>query len=83
MGHFPLAFLTEIFHICYQHVQKEDEQWAPQPNFWGVDINPLHAESNPICYLLALIVSHHILHDSGIRVNYICAKWAYSLNNER
>jgi len=39
MGHFPFAFLTEIFHICYQHVHKEDEQWAPQPNFWGVDIN--------------------------------------------
>jgi hypothetical protein len=31
-------------------------------------INPLNAESNPICHLLALLRSHHILHVSGVRV---------------
>jgi len=31
-------------------------------------INPLNAELNPICYLLALLGNHHILHDSRIRV---------------
>jgi len=31
-------------------------------------INPLNAELNPICHLLALIGSHHILHVSMIRV---------------
>ena len=31
-------------------------------------INPLNAELNPICHLLALVVAHHILHVSGIRV---------------
>jgi len=31
-------------------------------------INPLKAELNPICYLLALLV-HHFLHVSRIRVN--------------
>jgi hypothetical protein len=32
-------------------------------------INPLNAELNPICYLLALIGAYHILHISRIRVN--------------
>ena len=33
------------------------------------DINPLNAELNPICHLLALLGAHHILHISRIRVN--------------
>ena len=32
-------------------------------------INPLSAELNPICYLLALLGAHHFLHFSRIRVN--------------
>jgi len=32
--------------------------------------NPLNAELNPICHLLALLGAHHILHVSRIRVNY-------------
>jgi len=31
-------------------------------------INPLNAELNPICHLLALLGAHHILHVSRIRV---------------
>ena len=31
-------------------------------------INPLNAELNPICHLLALLGPHHILHVSRIRV---------------
>ena len=34
---------------------------------WRSAINPLNAELNPICYLLALL-AHHFLHDSRIRV---------------
>jgi hypothetical protein len=30
--------------------------------------NPLNAELNPICHLLALLRAHHILHVSRIRV---------------
>ena len=30
--------------------------------------DPLNAELNPICHLLALIGAHHILHVSRIRV---------------
>jgi hypothetical protein len=32
--------------------------------------NPLNAELNSICYLLALLGVHHILHISRIRVKY-------------
>jgi MFS superfamily sulfate permease-like transporter len=32
-------------------------------------INPLNAELNPICHLLALLGAHHIPHISRIRVN--------------
>jgi len=31
-------------------------------------LNPLNAELNPICHLLALLRAHHILHVSRIRV---------------
>jgi hypothetical protein len=33
------------------------------------DINPLNAELNPICNLLALLGAHHIFHVSGIKGN--------------
>ena len=33
-----------------------------------VFVNPLNAELNLICYLLALLGAHHFLHVSGIRV---------------
>jgi hypothetical protein len=32
-------------------------------------LNPINAELNPICRLLALLGAHHILHVSRIRVN--------------
>jgi transposase len=34
----------------------------------GLFLNPLNAELNPICYLLALLGAHHFLHVSRIRV---------------
>ena len=38
------------------------------PACQGQRINPLNAELNPICYLLALLGPHHFLHVSRIRV---------------
>jgi hypothetical protein len=35
---------------------------------WEDNINPLNAESNPICHLLALLGAHLILHVSRISV---------------
>ena len=34
-------------------------------------LNPLNAELNPICHLLALVGAHHILHVSRIRVKML------------
>jgi hypothetical protein len=33
------------------------------------NFNPLSAQLNPICHLLALLGAHHIFHVSKIRVN--------------
>ena len=33
-------------------------------------LNPLNAELNPICYLLALLGAHHFLHVSRIGLNH-------------
>ena len=35
----------------------------------ALSLNPLNAELNPICYLLALLGAHHFLHVSRIKVN--------------
>ena len=35
------------------------------------DFNPLNAELNSICHLLALLEAHHILHVSGVRVKEV------------
>jgi len=35
---------------------------------WKKKLNPLNAELNPICHLLALLGAHHIFHVSGLRV---------------
>jgi hypothetical protein len=42
--------------------------------------NPLNAELNPICHLLALLGAHHILHVSRIRVKHgksLILKWKW------
>ena len=39
---------------------------------YALRFNPLNAELNPICHLLALLGAHHILHVSRIRVNLYC-----------
>jgi len=39
-----------------------------KPNVSCYSFNPLNAELNPICYLLALLEAHYIFHVSRIRV---------------
>jgi hypothetical protein len=39
-----------------------------EAKLWRSSINPLNAELNPVCHLLALLGAHHIQHISGIRV---------------
>jgi hypothetical protein len=44
------------------------EELAMLQNRRHVTVNPLKAELNPICHLLALLRAHHILHVSRIRI---------------
>jgi len=37
----------------------------------GLKFNPLNAELNPICHLLALL-AHHIFHVNGLRAKDLC-----------
>ena len=58
---------------------------ARQPDSHSM-VNPLNAELNPICHLLALLGAHHIFHVSGLRVKQtrFCArkfqKYGVSIN---
>jgi hypothetical protein len=57
-----------------QRAAQSSQPWKTQTTFPAdrlsmMVINPLNAELNPICHLLALLGAHHILHVSRIRVN--------------
>ena len=52
------------FFLCFQTSAKLDQVI----NLSYYLVNPLNAELNPICYLLALLGAHHFLHVSRIRV---------------
>ena len=41
------------------------------------DVNPLNAELNPTCHLLALLGAHPVLHISRIKVNVLEKKHTY------
>jgi len=43
-------------------------------------VNPLNAELNPICHLLALLGVHHFLHISRIRVKSLTLRLTYLLH---
>ena len=55
---------------CSKHVQAYNTLIIKQDFFCIKLVNPLNAELNPICHLLALLGAHHIFHVSGLRVNY-------------
>ena len=50
---------------CWQQGTPPHRHYIQEVN---VVINPLNAELNPFCHLLALLGAHHILHVSRIRV---------------
>jgi len=47
------------------------ETGRPQLRINVINVNPLNAELNPICHLLALLGGHLIFHVSRIRVNVV------------
>ena len=53
--------------------------WAPNNASKGqMGFNPLNAELNPICHLLALLEAHPILHVSRVRVNLVFKGLTYN-----
>jgi len=52
--------------VCSEILTKHSTQSEHHVEF--LNVNPLNAELNPICYLLALLGAHHFLHVSRIRV---------------
>jgi len=55
-------FCARVSILPYVHVRETESLSLGK-------FNPLNAELNPICHLLALLRAHHILHVSRIRVN--------------
>jgi len=50
----------------------------PLPSQQKPNVNPLNAELNSICHMLALLGAHHILHISRLRVNHTFYLWSYT-----
>ena len=44
--------------------------------------NPLNAELNPVCHLLALLGAHYIFHVSGLRVKPLLVTVSFMSPNE-
>jgi len=59
--HYKALTNTHITKPIHTHTTKQYKTTT-------VQINPLNAELNPICYLLALLGAHHFLHVSRIRI---------------
>jgi len=62
MAYSVMVCMAYIAHLP-QHVSR-----LKMCDFSGEAFNPLNAELNPVCYLLALLGAHHFLHFSRIRV---------------
>ena len=56
-----------------QKCSSEESIWRQDDNIKR-DLNPLNAELNPICHLLALLGAHHIFHVSVLRVKMMCCE---------
>ena len=62
----------EIIAVCSQiHTKHVNTLCGQNVEFLNTSINPLKAELNPICHLLALLGAHHIFHVSGLRVKVV------------
>jgi len=63
------TYLVPSWRICYsQPLNSSVHASQPVTSLWQQTVNPLNAELNPTCHLLALLGAHHFLHVSRIRV---------------
>ena len=69
----PLYPENKVFFLGCGYLQINQIQSLPDLRKGCVpwNFNPLNAELNPICHLLALLGAHHIFHVSGIRVKQV------------
>jgi hypothetical protein len=58
--------VCSLLHIYFSSVTEYTDRIK---RMWIWVINPLNAELNPICHLLAVLGAHPILHVSRIRIN--------------
>ena len=70
------ATLTEVFPwfflSCKANARVQLAKTGHGPHSSQLEVvNPLNAELNPICHLLALLGAHHIFHVSGLRVKCV------------
>jgi len=63
--HFYLSHAIFIRNLIIVHVYDRNIKFEINRSY----VNPLNAELNPICHLLALLGAHHILHVSRVKVN--------------
>ena len=61
-----IYYYTHFWFRRYTNPQAFDDDILHLNSF-----NPLNAELNPICYMLALLGAHHFLHVSRIRVKLL------------
>ena len=61
---------SDLYHLQHKLIgfYNRDEKCLLRGTDWV--FTPLNAELSPICHLLALLGSHHILHVSRIKVKY-------------
>jgi len=70
-----LILPTGLLFLCLWHntweVTNCTARRMEEPLFFHYSFNPLNAELNPICHLLALLGAHHLLNISRIRVKIL------------
>jgi len=61
-----MSFFWQTYFLCHSSDKRDHKGKYSQVSMTA--INPLNAELNPICCLLALLGAHNFLHVSRIRV---------------
>jgi len=61
---------AKLCYVTSKKTQRHCFSFFKLNSYNSASLNPLNAELNPICYLLALLGAHHFLHVSRIKVNH-------------